>query len=87
MLFSKTSFHDYEKICSLDCLSTEERRDDSNYIYTEFQKQLGRGSGRFYETNLIWRDNHPPFKNNKYNSLGRLSSLMKNVKHRNQLER
>ena len=55
MLFSsKTSLHDYEKLCSIDCLGIEERRDDSNYVYEEFQKLLGRGPGGFYETNLIW---------------------------------
>ena len=53
MLFSKTFLHDYEKLCSLDCVGTEDRRDDSNYVYEEFQKQLGRGPGGIYETNLI----------------------------------
>ena len=37
--------------------------------------------------NLIWKDNNPPLKNNKSSSLGRLSSLVKNLTHRNQLER
>ena len=86
MLFSKTSLHDYEKLCSLHCLGIEERRDDSNYVYEEFQKQLGCGPGSFYEANLIWKDNHPPLKNNKSKSLGRLSNLVKNLTHRNQLE-
>ena len=58
MLFSEPSLHDYEKLCSLDCVGIGERRDDSNYVYQEFQKQLGRGPGGFYETNLIWKDNH-----------------------------
>ena len=48
---------------------------------------MGRGPWGFYETNLIWKDNHLPLKNNKSNSLGRLSSLVKNSTHRNQLER
>ena len=52
MLFSKTSLHGHEKVCSLDCLGIEEIRYDSNYVYEEFQEQLGRGDGRFYETNL-----------------------------------
>ena len=86
MLFSKTSLHDYEKLCNLDCLGIEERRDDSNYAYEEFQKQLGRRPGGFYETNLIWKDNHPPLKNNRSNSLCRLSNLVKNLAHKNQLD-
>ena len=40
------------------------------------------GPEDFYETNLIWKDN-PPLKNNKSNTLGRLSSVVKNVTHRN----
>ena len=87
MLFSKTSLLDYEKLCSLDCLEIEERRDDSNYVYKDFQKQLGHGPWGFYKTNLIWKDNHPPLKNNKSDSLGRLGNLVKNLTHRNQLER
>ena len=86
IFFSKTFLRDYEKLCSLDCLGIEKRRDDSNYVYEEFKKQLGCGPGGFYETNLIWKDNHPPLKNNKSNSLGRLSSLVINLTHRNQLE-
>ena len=68
-------------------MGIEERRDDTNYVYEEFQKQLECGPGGFYETNLIWRDNHSPLKNRKSNSLGRLSSLVKNLTHWNQLER
>ena len=79
MLFSKTSLHDYEKCCSLDCLGFEKGRDNSHYVFEEFQKQMGRELGGFYETNLIWKDNHPPLKNNKSNNLGRVSSVVKNL--------
>ena len=77
MLFSKISLHDYENFCRLDCLGIEERHDDSNYVYEEFRKQLGCGPGRFYQTNLIWKEKPPPLKSNKPNSFGRLSSLGK----------
>ena len=36
---------------------------------------------------LIWKGNHPLLKNNKSNSLGIISNLLKNLTHRNQLER
>ena len=85
MLCSKTFLNDCEKLCSLDCLGIGERRDDSNYIYKELQMQL-RPWG-FYETNLIRKNNPPPLKTNKSNSLDRLSGLMKDLMHRNQLER
>ena len=48
---------------------------------------MGCGPGGSHETNLIWKNNRPPLKNNKFNSLGRLSSLVKRYKYRNQLER
>ena len=48
---------------------------------------MGCGPGGSHETNLIWKYNRPPLKNNKFNSLGRLSSLVKRYKYRNQLER
>ena len=41
MLFSKTSLHDYEKICSLDCQGIEERRDDINYVYEKLKNRWG----------------------------------------------
>ena len=62
MLLSKISLHDYEKLCSLGCLGIEERSDNSNYIYEEFQIHFGCGPERFYEMNLIWKENHPPLK-------------------------
>ena len=34
----RTSLHDYEKLCSLGFLVIEERCDDGNYVYGEFQK-------------------------------------------------
>lgn len=87
MLYQKTSLHDYEKRSSLDCLGVEGRRDNSNNVYEEFEKQLGGGPGGFYKTNLIWRDNHPSLENNKSNNIGLITSLMTNLTHKNQLER
>ena len=54
------------------------RRDDNNYVYKEFQ-QVGHGPGGFYEMNLIRKNNPPPLTSNKSNSLGRLSSLVKDL--------
>ena len=87
MLFFKTSLHDYEKLWSLNCLSIKKRRDDSNFCLRGISKIVGAWTGVFYQTNLIWKDNHSPLKNNKTNRLCRLSHLLKNLTHRNQLER
>ena len=86
ILFTKTSLHDYENLCSLDCLGIEEKHEKNNeFIYGEFRKQLGRDSLGNYETNLIWKENHPPLRSNEVNSLGRLHSLTKNLIRSNKL--
>ena len=63
------------------------KRDVMIAIMFEEFNSWGHGPGGFFQTKLIWKDNHPPFKSNKSNSLGRLSSLVKKSTHRNQLER
>ena len=46
ILFSQTSIHDYEKLCSLDCLGVSEKQDKlDDYVYEKFREQLGRGLG------------------------------------------
>ena len=39
ILLSKTSLHDYENLCSLDCLDIEEEDEKNNeFVYREFRK-------------------------------------------------
>ena len=78
IFFSKTSLHDYENLCSLDCLGIEKKHEKNNeFVYGEFRKQLSRDSAGSYGTNLIWKENHPPLRSNEANSLGRLHTLCK----------
>ena len=42
ILFTKTSLHDCENLCSLDCLGIEEKHEKNEFVYGEFRKQLGR---------------------------------------------
>ena len=70
ILFSQTSIHDYQKLCSLDCLGVSEEEDKpDDYVYKKFRKQLGRGLGRtmkpissgkrnvhFYKYLAVWED-------------------------------
>ena len=87
MLFSKTSVHDYDNLCNLDVLGVkDEHTKRDGKIYDEFQKQLGRSDEGWYETNLIWKEKHPPLNNNKSGSLGRLNNLLRNLSRNNQLE-
>ena len=55
-------------------------------IYDEFQKQLGRSDEGWYETNLIWKEKHPPLNNNRSGSLARLNNLLRNLSRNNQLQ-
>ena len=87
MLFSKTSVHDYENLCNLDVLGVKDEhinRDEK--IYDEFQKQFRRCDEGWYETNLIWKEKHPPLNDNKSGILGRLKNLLRNLSRNNRLE-
>ena len=81
MMFSKTSVHNYENLCSLDVSGVKEehvRRDE--VVYDEFKKQLSQSPEGWYETNLFWKGKHPPLDANKFGSLGRLNNLLNNLK-------
>ena len=84
IFFTKTSLHDREKLYSLDCFGIEEKHQKNNeFVYGEFRKQIGQDSFGNYETNLIWKENHPPLRSNEVNSLDRLHSLTKNLSQSN----
>ena len=84
-MFSKTSIHDYENLHSLDVLGVKEehvRRDE--VVYDWLRKQLSQSPDGWYETNLFWKEKHPPLDTNKSGSLGRLNSLLNNLKRNDQ---
>ena len=87
MLFSQTSVHDPENLCGLDCLEIEEKHDKSDEsVYEKFRKQLGQGPGGYYETTLIEKENDPPLRNNKVNSLERMKNLIRNLNRSKKVE-
>ena len=48
ILFSQTSIHDYEKLCSLDCVGVSEKQGKpGDYVYEKFREQLERGPGGY----------------------------------------
>ena len=72
-LFTKKSLHEYENLCSLDCLGIEQKYKKNNeFVYGEFRKQLGRDSFANYEINLIWKEDYPPLRSNEVKSLGKI---------------
>ena len=85
MMFSKTSVHDYENLCSLDVLGVkEEHVRQVKVVYDKFKKQLSQSPEEWYETNLFWKEKHPPLDTNKFGSLGQLNSLLNNLKRNDQ---
>ena len=57
----------------------KKHRKNNEFVYGEFRKQLDRDSAGNYETNFIWKENHPPLLSNEVNSLDILQSLTKNL--------
>ena len=90
-LFTKTSVNDYEKLCDTDVLGLKESHyKHDNYIYEKyekFKKQFKRDKEGSYETGLIWKDGNLLLGNNKNRSLGRLKSLLRNLKQNSELHK
>ena len=77
-LYTRTSASDFNRLCDIDVLGVEENHlsHDEN-VYKKFKQQLERNEGGWYETGLAWTENKVPLNNNKFQSLGRLKSLLK----------
>ena len=81
MYLTQTSSGDYEQLCRLDVLGLEDQpTGDQAAIYEEFKEQLIRSDEGWYETGLSWKPRHPQLPNNKMESLGQLSNLVKRLK-------
>ena len=61
----------------------EKHEKNSEFVYRGFKKQLVWDSFGNYETNLIWKENHPPLPSNEVNSLSRLHTSTKNLTRSN----
>ena len=67
-------------------MGIEEKHEKNNeFVYGEFRKHLDRDSFGNYETNLIWKEHHPPLGSKEVSSLGRLHCLTKNLIRSNKL--
>ncbi|XP_028405771.1 uncharacterized protein LOC114528347 [Dendronephthya gigantea] len=77
---TKSPAADYEELCSLDVLGLKDHPQHyQQFIYKEFQEQLTQSDEGWYETRLLWKPGHDPLPNNKRNSIGRLSGLLKRL--------
>ena len=87
-LFTKTSVNDYEKLCDADVLGLKEshyKHDDD--VYEKFKKQLKRNKEGWHETGLVWKEGNLPLDNNTNGSLGRLKSLVRNLKRDSEMHK
>ena len=75
-LFAKTSVNDYEKLCGTAVLGLKE----SHYRHDDYERQLKRDDECWYEKGLVWKEGNLPLGNNKNGSLGKLNSLVRNLK-------
>ena len=85
MMCSKTLVHDDKNLCNLDVLGVREghvRRDE--VVCDEFEGQLSQSPEGWHETNLFWKKIHLPLDANTSGSLGRLDSLLHNLKRDDQ---
>ena len=84
-MFSKTSAHHCEILCSLYVLRVKEvhvKQDE--VVYDEYKKQLSQIPEGWFEMNLFWKEKHPALDTNKSGSLGRLNGLLHNLKRNDQ---
>ena len=82
---TRSSTADYHELCKLDVLGLEDRASvDQATVFEDFKEQLTRSPEEWYETGLLWKTGQAP-PNNKSGSLGRLSSLVRRLRHNPQL--
>ena len=66
ILLTRTTLSNYENLCRLDVLGLKDHpAGDQDNVYQEFKEQLERIPEEWYETELMWKGNHPPLANNK----------------------
>ena len=58
------------QLCNLDVLGLEDRaQGDQQSAYDEFKEQLSRGDEGWYETGLIWKQDHGPLPSNEHGAV------------------
>ena len=81
MFMTQTSAVDYEALCRLDVLGLQDQPvGDQDLAYEEVKEQLVRRHEGWYETGLIWKNNHPPIPDNQHGSLRLLQNLARKLK-------
>ena len=83
----KTGQEEFEKLCSLDVLGlvdTETTMDKT--IHEDFLQQLNKTPGGYYETKLLWKEDHVPLQMNKNLSVARLNSTTRKLERAGKLQ-
>ncbi len=79
MLFTKTSMHDYQKLCDLDVLGLQKPLNEEQSIYEDFKEQLSQSEEGWYETGLLWKPEMDHLPSNERGSQARLAKLVKRL--------
>ena len=79
MLFTKTSMHDYQKLCNLDVLGLQESPNEEQSIYEDFKEQLRQSKEGWYETGLLWKPGMEDLPSNERGSRARLTKLVQRL--------
>ena len=77
---TQTSHIDCDCLCWLDVLGLEDHPDgDQEVPYEEFKEQLHHDSAGWYETDLLWKSEHPPLQHNREMSIACSSELLRKL--------
>ncbi|XP_002734893.1 uncharacterized protein LOC100366659 [Saccoglossus kowalevskii] len=85
--FMKTGYEEFEKLCSLDVLGIRDVGSKvTSMIHEEFRQQLSMTEQGYYETKLLWKEDHIPLPTNKGLCTARLYSTSKKLERMGKLE-
>ena len=83
----KTGQDEFEKLCSLDVLGLADKaaRGESK-LHEDFIQQLNKTPAGYYETKLLWKEDHVPLPVNKNLSVAQLVSTTRRLEKTGRLE-
>ena len=79
MLFTKTSMHDYQKLCDLDVFGLQKSPNEEQSIYEDFNEQLRQSKEGWYETGLLWKSGMEDLPSNERGSRAMLTKLVQRL--------
>eukprot|EP00794_Sanderia_malayensis_P018534 gene18534-biopygen15616 len=79
-------FNGWYNVPSPDVLGLKDAgTDDQATVYQEFKEQLNRNEDGWYETGLLWKNNHAVLQTNKAGTIVRLENLVPRLQRNSEL--